>query len=61
MIKNMDFAGFTKNELTFSPMKARDRSITNFEGRRIARKTSVLMFVNAAAPLRRKEGVKGKQ
>lgn len=61
MIKNMDFAGFSKNELTFSPMKARINSITNFEGRRTARKTSVLMFVSAAAPLRRKEGVKGKQ
>lgn len=57
----MDFAGFSKKELTFSPIKARDKIITNFAGRRIARKASVLMFVNAAAPLRRNDGVKGKQ
>lgn len=61
IIKNIDLAGFSKNELTFSPIKAKDKSITNFDGSSIARNISVLISANAAAPLSRKDGVKGKQ
>lgn len=57
----MDLAGFSKNELTFSPIKAKDKSITNFEGSNIARNISVLIFVKAAVPLNKNDGAKGKQ
>lgn len=60
-MKNIDLEGFSKNELTFSPMKAKDKSIINFEGSNIERNFSVLIFVKAAEPLSKNEGVKGKQ
>lgn len=60
-MKNIDLAGFSKNELTFSPIKAKDKSITNFEGSNIARNFSVFIFVKAAEPLSKNEGAKGKQ
>lgn len=57
----MDLAGFSKNALTFSPIKAKNSIITNFDGSNIARNTSVLIFAKAAAPLSKNDGVKGKQ
>lgn len=57
----MDFVGLSKNELTFSPIKANDRSITNFDGSNIARNISVLILVKAAVPLNKNDGAKGKQ
>ena len=57
-MKNMDLEGFSKNELTFSPIKANDKSITNFEGSNVAINSSVLMFVKAAEPLSKNEGEK---
>lgn len=42
-------------------MKAKDNSITNFEGNNIARNFSVFIFVKAAEPLSKNEGAKGKQ
>ena len=61
IMKNMDFAGFSKKELIFSPIKAKDKSITSFEGNNIAINSSVPMFVKAAEPLSKNEGEKGKQ
>lgn len=60
-MKNIDLNGFSKNELTFSPTKAKDKSITNFEGNNITRNFSVFIFVKAAEPLSKNEGAKGKQ
>lgn len=58
---NTDFNGFSKNELTFSPINARDNIITSLDGSIVERKIWVSMFANAAVPLIKKEGVKGKQ
>ncbi len=60
-MKNIDLNGFSKNELTFSPIKAKDNSMISFEGNNIARNLSVLIFVKAAEPLSKNEGTKGRQ
>ena len=60
-MKNTDLDGFSKKELTFSPINAKDKSITNFEGSNITRNSLVFIFVKAAAPLSKNDGVKGKQ
>ncbi len=56
-----DFKGLTKNELTFSPINARDNIIISLDGSIVIKKYCVSMFDNAAVPLIKNEGVKGKQ